>query len=304
MAFQYVTGTRINATFTTTATGSTGKREILYNVCTQLVAAGWTVTTGTLTATTDDIVVASVATPAGHRMKLRFDTAGTNCCRIRVLKYSNETVGQAGGHYLLPAVSKNWRVICNGYQVFVMELTGSNSRSHFQAGCPWVPSFLSLTENIWSGSNSVSDSDASGPLSLRTSLTGQLNQYGNLWCLTNTNAVENHNNLIYSQNYTGGPALLSLHRKSSTALAENVISWVDGTQLMYDPLICWPDSAISSTAASTVKGQLWDAAIISGPYLADQSFTDSNGIKWYVYTDNYNYASITMGPGTLLLRIP
>jgi hypothetical protein len=307
MSLQYASGTRVNVTFSTTATGLTGKREILYNLGLALQDAGWDITTGSLTPTTDSIIFGSQYTPDSNlRMKVNIDTASTNCCRIRAMRYSDELQGTnvASGMFLVPAVSKNWRIIANRHQCFIFETAGNNTGSIAYFGTPWIPSWQHgvVTECYFSYANRISDNTTTAVGSFRVNLRGSYqNAHGNLYANWNNVIIDHFNNI--SNVASSGLGLMAFHGSSLQQAAEVCKEWADGTELMYDPLIKWPDTAVASQKAR-IKGQLWDAAIISGSYATEQTFTDGNGIKWYVFTDNSPIDNTTFGPGTLLLRVP
>lgn len=307
MALQYAGGTRVNTTFVNNAIGLDGKRQILFNVATAMQNAGWTVTTGTLTPTTDTLIMGSVATPNSNlRVKVHFETAPTNCTRLRVMRFADELVGTnvASGMFLIPANPKTWRVIANQHQVFVFETTGSNSGSNACFGTPWIPTWQNgvITQNYFAYGNRIADATATAVGSFRINLRGSyVNMHGNLYGNWNNTIIDHFNTV----NASAGSGISLMTFGSPTLATVNEINkdWADGTEFFIDPLIKWPDTSTTGQKAR-VRGQLWDAAIVSGSYATEQTFLDGNGIRWYVFTDNSPIDNLTFAPGTLLLRVP
>lgn len=80
--------------------------------------------------------------------------------------------------------------------------------------------------------------------------------------------------------------------------------WYGDDPLVYDPLICW---GTSLTDAPMIRGQIWDAVIVSKSHAmdADQTAEDAltvspyDGRTWINFTDQYLWGSLwLMLPGT------
>ncbi len=149
---QYAGGTNVNAQCTATA-GT--KQELSDCIEDNLNAAGWTTISGHHTST---VLVESLITPtASLQMRLQL-TQGTNCVILKGRNVGN-TKAATTGQFLLPAVSKVFRVIANKYQYFVSTDGSPVARSFAAGGVLYVPSFTGITEAIWTTGNATSDTD-------------------------------------------------------------------------------------------------------------------------------------------------
>jgi hypothetical protein len=77
--------------------------------------------------------------------------------------------------------------------------------------------------------------------------------------------------------------------------------WHDGSTLTYEPLIAWGLTGASDEGM--IRGQIWDAAMISGEYPADQT-TSFDSHNWWVYTNNSAWSNNVSIGATLVLTIP
>lgn len=303
MAIQYSGGTNINTTFTCT-TGT--RQEIVTGLQNALIAAGWTVISG---LNTSNVLLESATTPSPQSLVCRVqlqDPGSGNCAQVRFRNQGN-TKAQTNQHFLVPAVGKVYRVIACPYQFFCFASDSVTvGRTFVAGGVPYLPSFLQgvITECIWSQSN-CTNSDSSTTLlhSFRTAnWTGWDNAMCNQWHLCNGNQVE-----IYGPFGGGGrPGLQELYIQQSPrntyqqGLAPGY-RWHDGSLLTYEPLIGWGLTGHSDE--NLIRGQLWDAAMISGQFVADQTTTfDSH--NWWVLTNNVIWQSSFVNGATLVLVTP
>lgn len=309
MSLQYAAGTRVNTTFTNTNASDLGRREILFNLASALITAGWTVISGDNPPTIDTtaVVLESVATPSANlKMRVNIESTSGSCCRVRAQRTTDglQGTGTNSGIFLLPANPKTWRIIANRHQCFIFETSGNNSRSVAYFGTPWIPSWQHgvITQCYFSYGNGLSDTSTTAANSFRVNLRGSYqNAHGNHYCNWNNNILDHSNSI---NNTAGsGLGLMMFHGSSLQQANEICKDWADGTEFFIDPLLKWPDTTTSGQKAR-VKGQLWDAAIVSGSYATEQTFTDGNGITWYVFTHISPVDNTTFGPGTLLLRVP
>lgn len=300
MAIQYSGGPNINTTFTTT----TGTRlEIVNALETILVSAGWTVISG---SGTSNVLLESATTPAPQSLVCRVqiqDTGSGNCAQVK-FRNQNNTKAQTNPLYLLPAVGKVYRVIANKYQFFCFASDSVTvGRTLVCGGVPYLPSFLQgvITEAIWCQSNSNNNDSATTHYhSFRTaSWCGTSSNQCSQWQVVNGNAWEVSASFI---NHSPGCQQLMVQSGSfhSINLAPVTYRWHDGSHFTYEPLIAW--GLTGSSDEGLVRGQLWDACMLSGAFVADQTTTfDAN--NWWVYTNNsYTTSSETVG-ATLLLKI-
>jgi hypothetical protein len=273
-AIQYSGTTIINTTFTQTL-GT--RREIVDNVSTQLQAAGWTVATGSA----GDITLKSLTTPQNYALRLRlYDPGGANNCAQLIPQSADGLIVGTYPMYLLPAVGKTWRIIANGYQVFVFTQGMTAAREFVAAGTLWAPTWLSLNALVWAHGNALTDATTTVAASYRTALnsTGQTFILAGTWYWSASPAST-----------TGGEQLVFPRSSTST-----VYRWNDDSAMIAEPLMAWGMTSAGDEAK--LKGQLYDAAILSDTWISDQTIQfDSH--NWYVLTNN-NAA------GTLVLMVP
>jgi hypothetical protein len=302
MAIQYA-GTNINTTFTCT----TGTRaEIVTGLEDALNAAGWTTISGHHTT---NVLLESATTPSPQSLVCRVqlqDTGSGNCAQIRFRNQSN-TKAQGNQHFLVPAVGTVYRVIANQYQFFCFSTDSSSTGRTFVAGgVPYLPSFLQgvITECIWSQSNSTNnDSSGTNYNSWRTSsYTGWDNGMCNQWQTVNGNQWGVYG--VFGGGSRPGCQQLMVQQGSQNANLQGYwppYRWHDGSLLTYEPLIAWGLTGMNDEGL--IRGQLWDAAMISGQFVADQTTTfDSH--NWYVLTNTTAFSSGLSFGATLVLVVP
>lgn len=303
MAIQYAGGTNVNSTFTCT-TGT--RQEIVTGLQDALIAAGWTVISGLNTAT---VLLESATTPSPQNLLCRvqlLDPGSGNCAQVKFRNAGN-TKSQAGQLYLIPQAGKVFRVIACRYQFFIFSADSiTTSRSYVGGGVPYLPSFLQgvITECIWAQGNcNNSDSSTQNNISFRISTaTGFSNLQANQWNCVNGNILE-INGPPFGAEYRPGCQSLMAQRGSinnASFSQQPAYRWHDGSVLTYEPLITWGLTSINDEPL--IRGQLWDSAIISGQYVADQTTTfDSR--NWWVFTNNTQWDTVVFG-GTLVIVIP
>ncbi len=303
MAIQY-SGTNINNTFVNTV----GTRlEIVTGLSTALVAAGWTIISG---SGTGNQLLECTTTPSPQSLVCRvqlYDPGSGNCAQIKFRNQAN-TKSQTNFHPLFAQASKTWRVIANPYQFFIFSSASSSiGREFVGGGVPYLPSFLQgvITECIWSMGNGRSDTDTFCSTTFRNNLiTSTPSSQPNLWMDVNLNAWENFNTYVNTA-YTGWPQLLAQQGAQWTQVAGTNLyapyKWHDDSLMVYEPLISW--GMIGYSDESKIRGQLWDAAIVSDSFGADQT-TSFDTHNWWVLT-NGNYGSSGLyARGSLLVVVP
>lgn len=302
MALQYSGGPNINSTFTCT-TGT--RQEIVTGLSNALVAAGWTVISGGGTA---NVLLESATTPSPQSLVCRVqlqDTGSGNCAQVRFRNQGN-TKAQTNQHFLFPTAGKVYRVIACKYQFFCFASDSITvGRTYVAGGVPYLPSFLQgvVTECIWSQGNSTnSDTSTTNLQSFRGSTyTGNSGGQCNQWHVVNGNQME-----IYGTFFNSQPGLQQLYVQQSSQNVQFLgqwpgYRWHDGSLLTYEPLIGWGTTA--GTDENLIRGQLWDSALISGQFVADQSTTfDSR--NWWVLTNNTAWSSGQWNGATLVLVTP
>ena len=304
MSLQY-SGTNVNNTFTNTV-GT--RREIVDGISTNLVSAGWTIISGSGTGTQ---LLESATTPSPQSLVCRvqlFDPGSGNCAQIKFRNAAN-TKSQSNYHPLFAAASKTWRVIANPYQFFVFSSSSlSAGREFVCGGVPYLPSFLQgvVTECIWSMSNGRSDTDSFNSTTFRTNLCTGLPSASqpNIFVDCNGNSWENFNNYVNNA-YTGWPQLIGQNGSQWTqVVGTSTIApykWHDDSVLTYEPLISWGLANYSDE--SKIRGQLWDAAVVSDAFGADQT-TSFDTRNWWVITNGNFGSQGSYARGSLLVVVP
>lgn len=299
MPIQYVDLNRQNTTFT-----PTNKQDLINNIETVLLAAGWTTISGHNTTT---LIMQSATTPAGLKGQIVVkDNAGT-CVQISIQNVPGTLVGgnsTTAGFSLNPgASSKLYRIIANKYQFFVFTRSPTPAREFAWVSVPYVPDFLvgQVTECIVGGSNCFSDSSTSVPTSFRTRLHNVQEGTGN-WC--NSQTICNGNLVDIANNGApGGSSFGTLMLLGNSDDSENIkgFRWHDNSANLSDALLVW---GLTNTAAEgKIRGQLWDALLSSESYAADLT-TSVDAHNWIAITDTNVGVGGQCPRGTLFIAIP
>lgn len=289
MAIQY-SGT----TFATNFTCTTGtRREIVDGLAGALTSNGWTYVSG---SGTGDVKVKTATTPEGSKTIMRiYDPGSGNCARIKLYN-STQTVNQAGDIFLLPAASKVFQVVGNGYQ-FCTYVTGSTTAREFaMGGTLWTPSFLTpaIFEQGWLMGNATTDTDTTTRPSFRTrsQTVDSGATYPNLAVYIN-NALWDGSNTNFGINW--GPGIIQmagigpLMYRNGQSRTLHMTQWYDGSGMIFEPLIGWSpylfSTNVSANSEGYILGQLWDAAGMTVAFTKDTTTTfDSH--NWVNIMDN------------------
>lgn len=303
-AIQYAGGTNINSQDSghggIPCPGTLGTKQELAN-CHEdnLNAAGWTTNSGHHTST---IVLQSATTPAGLNMILTI-TAGTNCI---ILKGSNvaATKGATTGQFLLPAVSKVFRIIADKYQYFVSTDGAAAARSVAAGGVFYTPTFSGVTEGIWTHGDAISDTDTNiennwkCALQTITSVGSCTVAAPNFWVTVNGTQWESIAGIGAGQ--IGLPHFIIPFVSYMGFNAATGRQWIDGSSFISEPLLSIGSTV---TSAGSVVGQLWDAAIITASIAAELPLTlDSH--NYLAYTNSVAYTTAQTPVATLVLVVP
>lgn len=299
MAIQYVTG-RQNTTFV-----PTNKQNLIDNMETVLLAAGWTTISGHGTTT---LVMQSATTPQGLNCQIKVKDNGGTCVAVSIQNVAGTKVGAnstTAGMQLNPgASSKTYRMVANQYQAFIWTATPTPAREFAAWGVPSLPTFLNtvITEAIWACGNSLSDSSSTIPTSFRTRLDSVTPNVGN-WC--NTQVICNGNMVEVANGSAPGASSLGTLQfcPPGDNFGENVkmFRWHDDSANIVDALIGWGLTA--SNVEAKIRGQLWDAALSSESYAGDLTTTfDSH--NWIVITDGNGGVGGQFARGTLFICVP
>jgi len=299
MAIQYQDTNRQNATFT-----PTNKQNLIDNLETVLLAAGWTTISGHGTTT---LVMQSATTPQGLNGQIKVKDNAGSCVQISIQNVAGTKVGgnsTTAGFSLNPgASSKTYRVVANKYQFFIWTPTPTPAREFAFVTIPSIPSFLVgiITECIVGGSNCFSDSSASIPNSFRTRtqyVQPNVGNWGNCQVICNGNIVDIANNSA-----SGASSLGTLLLLSNSESTENVkgFRWHDNSANLSDALLVW--GLTSTSDEGKIRAQLWDAFFSSESYGGDLT-TTADAHNWIVITDANAGVGGSLPRGTLFLATP
>jgi hypothetical protein len=245
MSIQYVSTNRQNTTFV-----PTNKQDLINNIETVLLAAGWTTISGHATTT---LVMQSATTPQGLNMQLKAKDNGGTCVTLSIQNVSGTKVGNNSttqGAQLNPgASSKTYRMVANKYQAFIWTPTPTPAREYAAWGVPYLPSFLVgvVTEAIWLQGNSITDTNTSVLTTFRTKLGTVIYSVGS-WGASQQ--ICNGNIWEVISNSGLGTQMLVQNSGGASGSAARDYRWHDGSANICDALISW------GLTAETVEGKI------------------------------------------------
>lgn len=281
MAIEYAGGTRINTTF------AADTRPLLTAaVEAQLVAAGWSVISGSGTA---DIKFqcATTAQSCAIRMRMRDPGSGTKVY-FSLENVAGTLVGAsvANGPALETGAGKVYRIIANRYGAALFT-PGHVVRESLFFGTCWIPSFLTgFTDLGYLVGNAQSDI-AAGPLASFRSTNYAL---GSQQCIIGPN--------LWSKNNSASAVLADLHLVGiSSGKLTASYRWHDDTLNFVEPLISW--GAVNTTDEAKIRGQMFDAIWKSDVATPDTTITFDGG-TWHAITTDGS----TPIRGCLYIRLP
>lgn len=295
MAIQYSSGVIVNTTFTATAI-----TDIVDNLKTACVNAGWTVISGS----SGDWIIECVATTQSikHRVRIYDPGGGVVSARLNLRTASGSLTGTTDG-FLYPD-GTTWRIIAHPHSFYIMKDSSpsANRRDFACTGTLYIPSWISTpSEACFMSSHCLTDSSTAGVRSFRTALTndGINTNTGNY--VTMYDGTMFNSSLFESDKGTlrfrcGGSAKVA----ATDITSLSCLTFQDGTIFMDTPYICFGVSG--SSAAATANGILYDAFIVEKAYnYGDTKTVDSK--SWMAIT-HANIASSTNGliEGTLFVR--
>lgn len=273
---------------------SDGTRQ---NICTNaaqaLSDAGWTVISGSIGS--NNVTLYSPNThPRGYRMKVNIRDEGTGQARFYLI-----TTSDTNGGYLFftPSNGKTIHAHATPYQLILWVHSQNLAGMWMMFSILWVPPFLTPLTAFFGNTNIEHETASLQPHTIR----GNLYSYcacvdvvcwnDSLWrgCAASYQSVQGSVKLGYPQSQF-------CNSNSASTYAHR---WADGHLHVYDPLVSWGTS--SYWAYGTVKGQLWDAIIISGPFALEYEI-QWRGYTWRNLTDNNN--GYWSSAASLFVRMP
>lgn len=279
MAIQY-SGNAQTSTFTPSV-----KQDIINDVETALLAAGWTTISG---HGTTNLLMQSATTPQGFAIHVRLKDNGGTCVTFSLESTDGVLVGgnsTTAGIFLNPnSGGYVYRVVCNKYQAFIYATPDPGVGRTFAAfGVPYVPSWVaSMTTRVgWLQGNAVSDTDTTNEPSFRSGLSGGTAFGSNManQAMFNSAIWSFNSNSSNMTGIIGIPAYVC----PTGASTSTGYRWENNSALLIDALISWGDTA--SNVEARFKGQLWDALVSTDAYAGDDTATIDTH-NWIVVTDN------------------
>ena len=280
-------------------------QELINQIETYLLAAGWTTISGHGTGT---LLMQSALTPPGQDLQMRvtIKTNSGTCVDISIQNVSGglaSTNSTTAGFPLLPAVGKTWIFVLNKYQAFIYTPIPTAVKGYAAFGVPMIPSFLqgAVVEAMWGSSNAGSEAASAIGASWRNFLW----LYGYNSTAANQAGIVNGNLMQQNSTSAYNVGLLSLAWMGGVQVQGSWLqSWHDSSSFIFDAIVAW---GVNATTMALYRGYLWDACVVNQAYAGDTATTfDSH--NWVVVTDNqsgfFNSVVCTNGPGALLLVTP
>jgi hypothetical protein len=284
MAIEYAGGTTINTTFS----GAT-RPNITSNLETQLLAAGWTVVSG---SGTTDVKMQSATTPEGVGIRVRFRDPGSG---TRVYFSIEGTTGSPSGANaanspaLEVGVGKTYRIIACKYNAWIAT-AGNVIREFVCFGTLWMPSFLVgvVTDSLgYLSSNVVNDASATVTVSLRGS-------NGATGC-----QMAIRGGSLLSKINLGTAQIADMHLTvPSNGRTDNGYRWDDNTENCAEPQLAW--GLTNLTDEAKIRGQIHNAVWFTDAF-AEGTPRTFDGRNWYCITNN-NSGNATRG--SLFVLVP
>ena len=283
MAIQYPGGVIRNQTLTQTA-GT--KVELVDWIKAELVLAGWTAASGA----SGDWKLDSAIDAQSKQFRVRIwdgvaAPTSTNCAQLRIMNVA-ETIAPAQSAFLLPAVGKTWRIVCNKYQAFIWVPGSATAREFCAFGQAYtgMTACSGITAQAWLVQNASTDTDTSADSSLRTAMT----------CATGA-FILNAAGVTGIGGTAGGVPKLMPIGQDANGNASSCVRWHNDDYFLGDALLFTGTTTMNEEGKC--RGQLWGAMVDSADRAMDTTFAfDSH--NWIVITSSNTNAN---GRGTLCI---
>jgi hypothetical protein len=263
----------------------------------QLVAAGWTAT-----AVTGGWSFLGVS-PQGLSVKVKiWDPGGSD----PIVNFQFSSASATGiERRVLVGTGFEFQIVANPCQFFLSRpgLAGLPSGSVVCGGVPWVPesacggsTAAEAAEEAWWAMSDFYGSPFFPAHTLRTMLLHYTTFHGMgeaVW------------NGVFAQSATalgsfgqGVPEIVAITYPGDIdggSFNQYETRWYPDTALVYEPLIAWGDTL---SAAPVVRGQLWDAVVLSKDYPMDSTYAAElagppyDARSWINFTDSYFWGSL------------
>jgi len=300
-AIQYAGGTNVSTTFATTGT----RQDLCNAIQDALTTAGWTVDSGSHTAA---IVMHTASTPtANNNLFMKLVDPGANAsCQLNIQNAASGASLTSQLFWLNSTVGLTYRIIANKYQAFIFQPGAANpQRGFIGVGTLYVPTFAQASQTGvlgWmQGIGSTVTDTATNYFTFRWNLAPGQCQGGNnsrtslIAAATLIDAAcANANQIGHAQI----PAITTANFSS----ALNAVQWVDTSFVLSDALFAASTSSVANVAL--IRGQLWDAVVMSaGQFSIDQTAT-FNSHNWWTVTNTNSGSAASTSSGQLLIVVP
>jgi hypothetical protein len=272
MSLQYSGGPYINRTV------AIANKQDLVNAITQaLFDAGWSTIGGTPGSGNDVIQQSAANNNNGCKCRVRNSTvAPSSTSSFHCLKDPLGVLPDGTGIYC-DAAALTWRIVASPYNLFAWKSGSATNaiRSALFFGTLYVPTFLTCRAGAaysWLVGAGVSDTDAGGRTGWRTQLRGGSGNWAG-------DAMYDQNWYRDTANYQG----IAIFQGGPYSNDSGYL-WEDGSPIVYEPLLTAPTGS-SAGNEHRIKGQLYDAAIISSNNWAQETILS---------IDNHNYIVVTV----------
>jgi len=251
-----IPGGTIRNTLTAAATTKTLLCDFIKD---EVVAAGWTVASGSSGAWVLDSAIVNA-----NQIRITVDNLGTNCARVLCRKV-NDTQAQTNFMFVLPGVA--WRIIAYNQQFFLFVPGTEVARGQILVSALYVPSDIlgSPTPVAIGLSNAISDTDATNRFGFRSTPHGNMsgtvycNYNGNFWNAINSGAI-------------GWPQISVPRGEGQTTVVNTgCLTYKDGSKLVTEPLVGYGN--LDQTHIAEVAGQLWGMFVTSELRTLDSTVT-------------------------------
>jgi len=285
MATQFAGGTYINYTYTSDGTIN----SMITAMQTQLTNAGWSM----VTSVAGNVLMKTATTPMGLNDCFRFKNNSATSMTVSLQNAAGTLVGgnsTSAGCFITPVSGATFKIIATQYWFLIVALGVYSYKSFVYGGVLYLPSFMTncYEAGLLMGNCYNDTGGNNGNNQWRSNFGWSQNVVTNYQMTTNNLMQDNASNLLNCSNcFQCSPALASAYFVNLGYGIQNnyyyVQQWTNGDVLTIDPLMAW--DVYSAYGNPQVRGQLYDATIISQGFVGDTTMT-FGGHNWFCLTHN------------------
>jgi len=231
---------------------ATSRTAVVDAIATHLGTAGWT----TVSGSSGDWLLQSVATARGYQMRVRLWDPGSNSARIGIRNTGGDIVLEDYPIRIYPE-SDDFQILATSYQAFVYKPGSVNVGRKFAFfGCPYMDDLTGIDTNVaYAHGNSNNDEDATLRPSFRTApyTSGAVSMN-----IQNSTGWRGD----FGGNQQGGPQIWGRAPLSGSVIA--VPQKSNGDRIVVTPQISFGDTVWSDPGE--IRGDLWDMILVSGVF--------------------------------------